>query len=249
MARRPSARGVGNAVLIALLSGVLVTQALQAIANHTPADKVSASGSEEELIGAGVNTVILSEHFKVSSPADLLLGLTLECSIITDLFTTGDQTDSVEATIKTWVTLDGTIVPVSTDDETDPGKVVFCNRAHRQEVDENDTDDNDDDIEQFQRTRQANAFNWLALDVGVDCADPPDPDTVCYDDVALNGNNIIDLEVHATLTIDQGTMCANPNPDNQDCATGVIGHRTVLVEPTHAANDEGVDPVDGEPAP
>jgi hypothetical protein len=248
MARRPSTRSVGNIILIALLSGVLVTQAIQAVATHQPADKVAAAGSEVQELGpAAGSEVILSERFKISSPSDLLLGLTLECSIITDLFNTGNSTQSVEATIKTWVTLDGTIVPVSTDDATETGRVVFCNRAHRQELQEDDTDDSNDDIEQFQRTRHANSFNWLALNVGVDCPDPQtDPETFCYD-TADNGNNIIDLEVNAELTTT--AACTSFDPNDQNCATGFVGHRTITVEPTHASNHETVDPTDEPTTP
>jgi hypothetical protein len=228
--RRPSARGVGNAVLIALVLGVIVTQGFGASANHRPADKVSVAGSEMQRLGPAAGaTTILSETIKLSTPSDLILGLTLECSIITDLFNTGDSTQSVEALIKTWVTIDGKVVPVSTDDTTEPGEVVFCNRAHRQEIDENDSDDGDDDIEQFQATRHANAFNWMALDDGN------------YDDPAIpagSTNNIILVEVHAEL--ETTAACASFAPDNQNCATGFVGHRTLVIEPVKSANDEAI---------
>jgi hypothetical protein len=230
MARRPSARGVGNAALIALLLGVIVTQGFQAGATHQPANKVSAAGSEVQKLGPAAGaTTILSEKIKLSTPTDLILSLTLECSIITDLFNTGDSTQSVEALIKTWVTLDGKVVPVSTDDTTNPGEVVFCNRAHRQEIDENDSDDGDDDIEQFQATRHANSFNWMALDDGN------------YDDPAIPAdgtNNVILIEVHAELVT--ASACASFTPDNQNCATGFVGHRTLVIEPVKSANDEAV---------
>jgi hypothetical protein len=135
MARRPSARGVGNVVLIALLSGVLVTQAIQAIANHEPADKVSVAAASidatpllaiptQQAGNATAETTIpiLDTTMRVSSPSDLVLALSAECALwtntATDPFddegaTNGQDHQESIARVEVFLTLDDMIVPVA----------------------------------------------------------------------------------------------------------------------------------------
>lgn len=69
-------------------------------------------------------------------------------------------------------------------------------------------DDEDATIHTHLLTAQANGFNWLALNVG---------------------NGIHTVEVKATLT---------ETATNNATADAAVGKRTLVVEPTHAANDE-----------
>jgi hypothetical protein len=191
---------------------VLAGQADPADANHEPANKASAAGSTTQVFGAGTasGTVVtlLSETVRTSAPSDLILGVTAECSITTEVTTVGSDDQSAMGSIRVWVEIDGVAVPVA-DEGADIGRVVFCNRTY-QRTTSLGSDDEQDSIRTFMATRQANAFNWLALDVG---------------------SAVHDIQVKAEL-VTAATQRA--------MATGVIGNRTLIVEPTMAANDETV---------
>ena len=110
------------------------------------------------------------------------------------------------------------------DDATDTGKVVLCNRAHNKTVtDAEDPADGTDEERDMTQTRQANGFNWLALDTGF-----------VYDDPA-NGNNILDIVVWAEFTNEQSANAL---------AEARVGHRTLIAEPTNASVHESVDAAD-----
>lgn len=197
----------------ALLAAVCVTLAVVAIggkaeANHEPANKVSASGSTTEVTGPGEAVTILSEQVRTSNPTDLILSVSLECSITTDVTTVGSDDQTAVGDIKVWVEIDGQPVLVSTDD-AEGGKVTFCNRTYQRQTSLG-SDDEQDSIRTFIETRTANAFNWMALDVG---------------------SAIHTIEVKAQL-VTQSTANAS--------ALAVIGNRTLIVEPTKSANDETV---------
>lgn len=220
--------------------------ATNAQADHMPADKVAAAGSTIDRLDDA--TPILQETMKVSSPSDLILSVTLECAILTALDTEGnpnpgaEDTDSTEGTVEVWVTIDGRTVPVATDDATQDGRVVFCNRAYERTVEDMEDDPDGIDSERdFIRTRAANAFNWLAIDTGS-----------FYDDPA-NGNNILDIEVWASYTdttpglgrCDQTTA----DPAFATCSEAFVGQRTLIVEPTKLSIHEQVTPVEGDTTP
>ena len=197
----------------ALLAAILAVAVggTTAIATHEPANKVSAAGSETEVVRAtpGSNVVtILSETVKTSKPTDLILGVTSECSITTDVTTVGSDDQTAVGDVKVWVEIDGKPVPVSSED-TDKGRVVFCNRTYQRQT-QLGADDEDDSIRTFMETREANGFNWMALNVG---------------------SATHKIEVKAQLTTDQ-TAAAS--------AIAVIGNRTLIVEPVKSANDETV---------
>jgi hypothetical protein len=200
------------ALLLANLGGA-------ATAAGGPADKFAATGSSIDQLDDA--TPILSEQMKVSSPADLVLQLTTECSIITELTTGGDAADSSSAfgEVVIWVTVDGKSVPVADDDANQDGKVVFCNRAYGRTVEDTEGDGDVDKEDDYIRTRTANAFNWIALNTGS-----------TYDDPA-NGNNILDIVVWAEYTADT---------TGDAVADAFVGQRTLVVEPTHLANTETV---------
>lgn len=227
MARRPSTRSVGNALLVLLLGGVLVTQALQAMATHQPADKVAAGSSKIQAVpiattagaGTNANNIIGPVTIKTSKPTDLMLHVSLECSILTDVTSSNSTlSSSAEGLIRVWVVIDDTtIVPISSSSSppqdpppggTDSDKVTFCNRVHQlsQQDAENPTD-GVDTTRSFIRTKNANAFNWLRLNMG---------------------SGLHEIEVRADLaTPTSGTATAE----------GFVGNRVLLIEPAKLAND------------
>ena len=257
------------AAAVCVTSVLLVSYiAPNAEADHEPANKVAAAGSTFEVVNPEQTVKVLQERVKVSSPFDLILSLSSECSILTGLRTgdavppAADNTDTAEAfgQLKFFVTIDGRRVPV-TSTETTPrgpgtgtdglggdgqaeGEVVFCNREYKRTVTDSEnngtTPDGIDTQEDYIRTRTANAFNWLALDVGFnyDNANPA---------YAANGNNVVDIEVWATFDKDEDDAIC---PDGvvpiggDSCVSAIVGRRTLIAEPTNASVHEWVENFD-----
>jgi len=232
MAKRPSARSMSSIVLVVLLGGVLVTQALQAVATHEPANKAAASAVS--LIDFDRSAVLLEETMRVSSTQDLILNLAAECSILTELTTGGggltEDSASAFGQVNMNITIDGTPVPISTFDQdpdeegvqTDDGTVTFCEREERRSITDEE-DDGTDEEATYQRTKQANGWQWLALDVGNNYDDPE------------NGNNIVEIVVNGYY--DTGTA-------GRAVADAYVGQRILIAEPTHASVHEQILPVD-----
>lgn len=133
-----------------------------------PADRVTVAGSSLEVMTSSVSdgstseTVeILHTQMRTSNPADLVLQVTLECALWTEVTTVGNDEQRAEATVTVWIEVDGQPVQVS---DTDDGKAVFCNRDY--EVTTFQFDDEDATIERYLETRAANGFNWVAEDLG-----------------------------------------------------------------------------------
>lgn len=237
MARRPSRRDVSTGILILLLAGVLVSQAIQATATHKPADKALASGDavtdvapapNQAGIGTDANT-IMTARLRTSAPSDLILQVSLECSILTDIVNqpvgaNATSAEQAEGRIQVWVVIDDTYqVPISdvssnpqpgtNGSGTDADKVTFCNRLHRVELtDAENDDDGTDRLRNFIRTKHANHFDWVALNLGA---------------------GIHDIDVRAGF--DQPTA-ATANSS----ASGLIGNRMLIVEPVKMANDVAI---------
>ena len=141
-------------------------------ATHQPADKMAVAGSTLEimtdpLLGGSESTTVelLRGQLKTSSPTDLVLQLTLECALWTDVTTVGNDQSQAVARVLAWIEIDGVPVGVSgADTGADAGKVVFCDRAYRRET--LSFDDEDATIKTFLATRSAHAFNWVDLDLG-----------------------------------------------------------------------------------
>lgn len=143
----------------------------QADATHQPADKMAVSGSSLEVItapllaGASVTTAeILHGQLKTSSPTDLVLSVSMECALWTDITTVGNDNSQAVARVKVWVEIDGVPVKVSSDDTTEPGKVVFCDRAYQRTT--SSWNDEDARIDSYLRTRSAHDFQWIRLNLG-----------------------------------------------------------------------------------
>lgn len=257
MARAVAAARRNSPVLIALIvvGSFLVWNLFYAPASatHRPADKVAAAGSGVEVMrklagpasGQGSDTVrLLSTTFRVSSPTDLIMSVTAECALWTNLSNLGDGDSESTARVEVWLTIDGTVVPVAPGENGNPdafdpdeqgseGRVVFCNRAQRMRT-ENFTADGETNnvIRLYNRTRTANGFNWIAVDTSDN-----------YDNVGLNGKNILTVEVWARLAArlvtDDATAVAPPeNP----AAMAAVGKRTLVIEPVKLPNDFSVQP-------
>jgi hypothetical protein len=242
-----------------------------AVATHEPADKTAATASDIDTLGQE-QEVILQETMRVSSTSDLILSTSAECSILTALNTVGGEDADTEqdgafGQVKLFIEIDGTRVPVATNDTAedqfgdDFGKVVFCNRAYQRTV--TDAEENEgvggnpdgdglDSEDDFIRTRNANAFNWMAFNVGT-----------AYDK-PYNGNNIVDVKLFAQYdrkTTEDGALGANScqeegelaqaddalAPYGKTCADAFVGSRSLIVEAVHASNHEQPAPVDDDP--
>lgn len=156
--RKIVAGAAGLVVLIALLSS---GKGGPAVATHKPANVVTAAGSTVEVVGPGEEVTLLTGTLRTASPTDLILSVTAECALTTNVTTVGNDDSSAFGQVRVWVEIDGNPVGVTSGDD---GKVVFCNRAYQRKTSQ--FDDEDATIETFFSTRAANGFNWLALNVG-----------------------------------------------------------------------------------
>jgi hypothetical protein len=218
--------GALAALLIFSLGGIKMANA-----SHEPANKAGAVGSDIDAVTEA--EAVLTETMRVSSPEDLIIQVTAECSILTALTTNNDSANAFAfGSVRMWVTIDGTPVPVSgtpgegaddTEDDDDVvGEVTFCNRAYERTVtDGEDPADGIDEESDYIRTRTANAFNWLAFDTGF-IYDSPD-----------NGNNIIEV----TLWADYDTAAEG---GEGTMAEAFVGSRTMIIEPTKVSNHEQI---------
>lgn len=209
-------RKVGMAIAAALAALALVgSQAV--MATHTPADKVVAAGSKVVVSGPNVEVPILSATLRSSKPSDLILSVSLECSILTRLRTAssengGTSTALAHGQIRVWVEIDNQIVPINSVGGGEPGnetdKVTFCDRAYQRTVTDAENPLDGQDVEEdYIDTKNANAFNWLRLNVGA---------------------GVHTIVVKATLLQEtQGDATAQ----------AVIGNRSLIVEPAKLAND------------
>jgi hypothetical protein len=208
-------------------------------ASGVPANKVAASGSGIATLSATAgNTIekaILTETVKINNPTDLIISATAECAILTQVTNSAgpsgsDPVSRATGQVVMYIKIDGKVVPVSSDDTTDPqtgakkGEVVFCNRVQEQQwTDSNDptkgNDDSGDKIRQYLNTRDANGFNWLALNVGTNYP-------------SLTSDNVHTIELWARWTATTA---------GQAVAEAKGGKRTLVLEPVKAWNREAVE--------
>lgn len=175
----------GSKIFLAVLATALVFtlggQAAQA--THTPADKPFAAATNLTKFGPGTNQTILTATVKNSKPADMMLLLSMECSILTKTILPGgsnisSQSARAEGTIRAWIEVDGQVVPIisqsSPPQNPPPGgnendKVTMCNRVYERTVTDqegNNPKDGIDGSEDYIDTKDANAFNWVRLNMG-----------------------------------------------------------------------------------
>ena len=237
---------VGVALILLLLGGFLGRNIVSA--HHEPANKFAAAGAVTQDVDPDTDHVILSETMKVSTPFDLALSATAECSILTYLNSAANSSgvaSSAEGRVELWVEIDNEAVPVQTGDvdpatpgvQNDNGEVTFCNRKYERTITDAETlPDGIDSERDFIRTRNANAFNWFALNVGSEYDKPDVP--------AGAGNNIVLVELHAEYT-DTEPCNETTATAQEDCSRAYVGKRTLIAEPTNASIHEQVEPGPG----
>lgn len=160
---------MAHRLALLLVAAVLAAPLLvPADATHTPANKTFASGSAFTMASAPLSEgssseemVLLSGSMRTSSPTDLLVTVSLECALWTEVAVVGNGDAESAASVTVWVEMDGRRVPVA---DGDDGEVVFCDRVHG--ADTRDLDDQDARFRQYLRTRSANAFHWALVDAG-----------------------------------------------------------------------------------
>lgn len=177
---RGTIRSLVASLVLVLLAGTWFLG--RAGATHTPADKPFAAASKTVRFSPGTDVSLLQATVKNSKPADIVLSMSMECSIITDNVIAGStvpggsESATTSGRIRIWITVDGAIVPIISSsvppqnppppgDETD--KVTFCSRVFNRTVqDTEDPQDGWDRSRDYLETKDANAFNWVRLNMG-----------------------------------------------------------------------------------
>lgn len=260
MAGRPSPRGLGNAILIALLAGILATQAIQAVATHQPADKVAATGSKVEILhkegsppelptdpvepaGEDPTKVVLEADLKTSTPTDLLIEVSAECALWTLTKTVDRPEDDsrarAEARVTSWVTVDGENAAGVPDPDkgvvpvsgSDDGKVVLCDRVQR--LTTQDLEDDDDEEGECPADDPNTEENENAECTFVELFQRT-RSANGFNWVAFNlGNGVHTLRLWVQLETDtstDGPTMDDTTLNRADAAAG-IGKRTMLIQP------------------
>ena len=146
---------------------------------------------------------ILTVPIKTGTPKDLIIDVSLESSLTTNVKLRGDEGSAAAAGVAVRVLVDGQ--PVLIPDNPNPGNgVIFNNRLLKLEGDLKhlDTLEQDHWIQIFMTTKSANAFNFIAEDVGP-------------------GVSVVEVQVK--------TWYRESNP-RLAYATGLVGNACVVVE-------------------
>jgi hypothetical protein len=197
-------------VALVAMSAFLVRLQTAHAASNLPADKMTVSGSTTQVAAPNTTREIFAAKMKTSTVADLRFLITSECTILSSITNQGTSTAAYAAQVEVWVEIDGkpvSVVPPATTggassggQGVDDGRVVFCNREFTRTT---AFDSNNESIKDIERTSQANAFAWTALNVG---------------------NGIHDIRVYAHFTDTNGA---------DTFAHGVINRRTLTVDTTN----------------
>ena len=222
----------GSKIFVALLAIALAftLNGSAAQATHTPADKPFAAATNLTKFGPGLNQTILTATVKNSKTADMMLLLSMECSILTKTILPGgsnisSQSARAEGTIRAWIEVDGQTVPIisSSSPPQDPtpgtpnnedGKVTMCNRVYERTVQDregNTPQDGIDGSEDYIDTKDANAFNWVRLNMG---------------------SGIHTITVKADVTVETAGVSGGSG-----VADAYIGNRSLIGIPGKFAND------------
>lgn len=170
-----------STVLLGVLVGVILAGSQTVFATHQPADKLFAAASKTTRFSPGTDVTLMAAKVRNSKPTDVILQVSMECSIITDNVILGSdapgaqESAMTEGTVRVWVEVDNAIVPVISSsappqpapppgDNTD--KVTFCNRVFNRTVqDAEDPQDGYDRSRDYIETKTANSFNWIRLNM------------------------------------------------------------------------------------
>lgn len=210
------------ASIVLLVLAITVVVVGRADATHRPADKVAATSNIDDIvfIAPEQGVLLLQEQFRTSTTSDLLLHISSECSIVTEVTTVGNDAQYARGQLRYYLTMStdgGPEQPVGVTQTSshptepghgDDGSVVFCDRMYERET--TLFDDEDATIRTYMETRSANAFNWVQLNAG---------------------RGIHTVKLYATFT---------PAETETGRAQGVVGRRTMIIEPVKAKNDEQV---------
>lgn len=147
-----------------------------------PADKPFAAASKSQKTGPNPKLELLRATVHNSKTSDIVLSLSMECSIITDNVIAGStvagasESATTAGKVRAWIEIDGAIVPIvssSSQSQTPPvagddtDKVTFCNRVFNRTVtDKEDPQDGYDGSRDYIETKDSNAFNWVRLNMG-----------------------------------------------------------------------------------
>jgi len=175
-----------------------------------PADKMTVAASKLAVIDPQADVVLLSGKMRTSNPADLTFSVTLECSILTALSNSANDTQTAQGEVDVWIEVDGKRVGVqpAQPGQSDDGSVTFCNRVYT--VTTSFPNDPNAMLDQYISTKDANAFNWVAMNVG---------------------SAIHTIEVHATLT-------SSSTDPTKDMSKAEVGNRTLVVNTTETAQNQ-----------
>lgn len=214
--------GLALGLMVAFAYGVIAAK--PGASTHQPANKVAVSGQTVEFLGGdleedGVDAeeIVLSGTMRASNPTDIVISVTAECALWTTVATFGgDDVSEARAKVTLTALLDGTPVGVVGGDD---GAVVFCDRLQRQTIEDLDEDGNDTRLENYLATRSANAFNWIALNIG-------------------SGIHTIEVLAQLETSLSNGDEdTAFPETVDHPLVQAGVGKRTLIVEPTKLAND------------
>jgi hypothetical protein len=188
-----------------------------------PADKPFAAASKTVKFSPGTKVQLLSATVRNSKPSDIVLQLSMECSIITDNVITGStvpgaqQSATTTGTVRAWVEVDGQVVPIissSTPPQDPPpagnesDKVTFCSTVfNRTQKDAENAQDGLDYSRDYLETKASNSFNWVRLNMG---------------------SGVHSIVVYADLTSASSTGSS---------ASAYIGNRSLIGQPGKFAND------------
>ena len=216
----------------------------------TPADKVTVAGSNFTVIGDGTTKQLLKATMKTSNPEDLIFQVTAECSIITQVFSTGNGTPMTSyGEVDIQVKIDGQPVPVVSvpgqnaqkpTSSLDDGRIVFCDRVNTQTL---QTGSASNMLTEYLQTKEAAGFNWAAFNVGQSSSHVITVEgTFCTSTTAppysISGTN--DPQELATCTdSDKSAPSCLPTPmPGTTCSDAVVGDRTLIVSPTSLAQNQ-----------
>src|SRR3954447_15685291 len=103
----------GSFVVAIALVSVIAVVAIGA-SGGTPANKVTAAGDKAVVMTPqGPGVTLLTATMATSKPTDLILSVTLECSILTTVSNSGmTSTANAQGQVRVWVEVDDQIVPV-----------------------------------------------------------------------------------------------------------------------------------------
>jgi len=208
----------------------------------TPADKVTVAGQTLAVVGAGQSQTILSATMKTSNPEDLVFQVTSECSIVTQVFTNGTGAATAAGEVDLQAYVDSNAVPIVSIPSpqnaqkppapVDDGRVVFCDRVNTQNFVDSDSTTAGDELTEYQRTKQTNAFNWAAFNVGSGTHTVSVKATFCTYAAATTTQ-----PPTCTTGASAASSCTVPG-NMTNCADAIIGNRTLIVTPTSLAQNQ-----------